>query len=281
MKIALKTVVFLLLMAGAGSAAAPDKSTRPLLRPAVESAAIKTIFAGLAPISSLRPKVRNKNSLILRQSSIKPKSQPSIATLDAKPQKRGLFKKLRDRKNNHRPTSGSSKGSVCGVKAIKGINISSIPGRLKGCGVQDPVKVSSVSGVSLSQQSIMDCTTAKALNSWIENGVKPTVKGKGGGVKTLQVAAHYNCRTRNNRKGARISEHGRGRAIDISAIILEDGTSLSVLRDWRSRNAKTMAKLHKLACGPFGTVLGPKSDRYHQDHFHFDTARYRSGPYCR
>ncbi|MEM9755898.1 MAG: extensin family protein, partial [Pseudomonadota bacterium] len=25
----------------------------------------------------------------------------------------------------------------------------------------------------------------------------------------------------------------------------------------------------------------PESDRFHQDHFHFDVADYRSGPYCR
>jgi len=39
--------------------------------------------------------------------------------------------------------------------------------------------------------------------------------------------------------------------------------------------------MHRAACGPFGTVLGPNADRFHQDHFHFDTARHRSGPYCR
>ena len=33
--------------------------------------------------------------------------------------------------------------------------------------------------------------------------------------------------------------------------------------------------------GGFGTVLGPESDQFHQDHFHFDTARHRGGPYCR
>jgi len=30
-----------------------------------------------------------------------------------------------------------------------------------------------------------------------------------------------------------------------------------------------------------GTVLGPEANRFHRDHFHFDTAEYRSGPYCR
>ncbi|MDX5403468.1 MAG: extensin family protein, partial [Rhodobacterales bacterium] len=25
----------------------------------------------------------------------------------------------------------------------------------------------------------------------------------------------------------------------------------------------------------------PESDRFHRDHFHFDTARHRNGPFCR
>jgi hypothetical protein len=28
-------------------------------------------------------------------------------------------------------------------------------------------------------------------------------------------------------------------------------------------------------------VLGPNANSFHRDHFHFDTARYRSGSYCR
>ncbi len=60
------------------------------------------------------------------------------------------------------------------------------------------------------------------------------------------------------------------------------GTDLSVLRGWRDpAQSKVLKKMHKAACGPFGTVLGPNADKYHQDHFHFDTARYRSGAYCR
>jgi len=97
----------------------------------------------------------------------------------------------------------------------------------------------------------------------------------------IQVAAHYACRTRNNRPGARLSEHALGIAIDISAFVLADGTRLTVLNDWRGRNGQLMKRLHASACGPFGTVLGPNSDRHHQDHFHFDVAEYRNGSYCR
>jgi hypothetical protein len=173
-------------------------------------------------------------------------------------------------------------GGICGNRAIQGRKIAPVPGRLAGCGVPDPVQVVSVGGVRLSQGSTMTCETAQSLYDWVEKGLKPAVGRTGGGVEGLRVVAHYSCRTRNNRTGAKISEHGKGKAIDIAAVQLKDGTALSVLKDWNTRRkGKILKQAHKAACGPFGTVLGPNSDRFHRDHFHFDTARYRSGPYCR
>ncbi|MEM1162633.1 MAG: extensin family protein, partial [Pseudomonadota bacterium] len=70
--------------------------------------------------------------------------------------------------------------------------------------------------------------------------------------------------------------------IDISAITLENGAVLSVLTGWNDRaQGPILQKAYRAACGPFGTTLGPRSDRYHRDHFHFDTARHRGGPVCR
>ena len=57
---------------------------------------------------------------------------------------------------------------------------------------------------------------------------------------------------------------------------------MTILNDWnRGTHGKALVKSHAAACGIFGTVLGPRSDGYHRDHFHFDTANYRSGAYCR
>ena len=96
------------------------------------------------------------------------------------------------------------------------------------------------------------------------------------------MLTHYACRTRNNLPGGRISEHGRGKAIDIAAINLNDGSAISVLDGWRDRRqARVLRQIHSAACGPFGTVLGPDADRYHRDHFHVDVARYSNGAYCR
>ncbi|MEE4118564.1 MAG: extensin family protein [Paracoccaceae bacterium] len=174
------------------------------------------------------------------------------------------------------------RGSVCGNRAIRGQAIPPVPGERAGCGIPEPVRITEVAGIRLSTSATVDCVTAQALHDWVERGAKPAVGSTGGGLVALQVAAHYACRTRNNRPGARVSEHGRGRAIDISALVLASGERITVLHGWRSRQTgPILRRMHAAACGPFGTVLGPEADRFHQDHFHFDTARYRSGPYCR
>jgi len=171
-------------------------------------------------------------------------------------------------------------GRLCGVAGIEGERIPEVTGR-GACGIQDPVSVTRVGGVELSRPTRMTCETAIALNDWVTRGATPILRGTGGGLAELRVAAGYVCKTRNSRSGARLSEHAKGNAIDISAFVLRDGSRLTVGRDWRSANASTMRRLHGAACGPFGTVLGPESDRFHQRHFHFDVADYPNGPYCR
>ncbi|WP_425037962.1 extensin family protein [Primorskyibacter sp. S187A] len=173
------------------------------------------------------------------------------------------------------------KGRLAGIRGIQGEQAGNIPGN-GACGIRNALRVTHVSGIRLTQAALMDKTTAKALKTWVDKGLKPAVGNMGGGVASIRVAAHYACRTRNNRPGAKLSEHGRGRAIDISAINLRNGDKISVLQHWGGgAKGRALQKMHRAACGPFGTVLGPNADRFHKDHFHFDTARYRSGSYCR
>ncbi|CTQ48167.1 extensin-like domain-containing protein [Jannaschia donghaensis] len=179
------------------------------------------------------------------------------------------------------PRQGQSGGGPCGRSSIVATRIDPVNGS-GACGIPNPVRVTAVGGVALSRPTRMNCATAVALDDWVRQGVLPTVGRTGGGAVALQVAAGYSCRTRNSRAGAKLSEHAKGNAIDISAITLANGERLTVLSDWgRGAKGRMLRTLWQRACGPFGTVLGPESDRYHRDHFHFDVAGYRSGPYCR
>ncbi|MEL7116020.1 MAG: extensin family protein [Pseudomonadota bacterium] len=222
---------------------------------------------GGAPEGSLFPSLRPNASAV--DSSITPTERP-----------RGLARIFKPR--DRTPESTSPYGAICGDPAIRGEVIDPIPGRIPGCGVPDAVRVYEVAGVALSTPASVNCRTASALNTWVRDAVIPTVGRRGGGVASLRVAAHYACRTRNHQPGAKISEHGKGNAIDISAINLADGSALTVEGGWRDVDQGPILKrLHRQACGPFGTVLGPESDRFHQNHFHLDVARHRGGPYCR
>lgn len=242
------------------------------------------IFCAMATLSCAGP-----------DTSQRPESRPSQtadATIDRSAienDQGGFFKSLRPAfrspkaiRQQRQQRAALAAGSVCGDPSIQGVVIGSVPGRIGGCGIENAVSITSVSGVSLSTKSKMDCGTARALRSWVDKSAKPALSRKGGGLREIKVAAHYACRRRNNSKTGKISEHGKGRAIDISAFRLKDGSEITVLRGWNARkSSKALRKMHADACGPFGTVLGPKANRFHLDHFHFDTARYRSGSYCR
>ena len=172
-------------------------------------------------------------------------------------------------------------GGLCGDPLLVGEPIGSVAGP-GVCGIKNAVSLRQVGNIRLTQAASIDCTTARALRQWVETGAVPAIGNRGGGIDSLKVAAHYACRTRNHRRGAKISEHGKGKAIDISAIRLKDGTEITLLEGWNSkRDGAALRTMWRAACGPFGTVLGPESDRFHRDHFHFDTASYRSGSYCR
>ncbi len=178
-------------------------------------------------------------------------------------------------------TAALQAGSVCGDIALQGERIGTHAGP-GACGVEDAVRLRSVSGVTLSTSAIIDCTTASALRTWVDTGLLPAVGNEGGGVQSIRVVAHYACRNRNNSSSGRLSEHANGRAIDIAGIGLRNGQEISVLTGWGTADdGSQLRRMWETACGPFGTVLGPEANAAHRDHFHFDTARYRSGSYCR
>jgi hypothetical protein len=155
----------------------------------------------------------------------------------------------------------------------------------RSCGVRNGWRVTAINGVRLSQPSIFNCAVLYSMSHWLERSMQPASEDAfGERIVKIEVPSAYACRTRNNKFGAKMSEHARGNAIDISSFTTESGEKISVLKDYGrwGRKAKFMRRIREEACGPFKTVLGPGSDRYHKDHFHFDRQRHRSGgAYCR
>lgn len=309
----------LLVLATTVMADAPETSLRPVARPQAEpvaapqqaaeprgsAAMLSTRQAPVIVTAAIRPQMAPYRAAVARVPDQRPataeaarpsgrqqiqsdrdRTQPAQA---GRQQRIGLFRSLRPLLRSRQVEKKAvarraqrAKGAVCGDPDIQGTVVGRVSGRISGCGIENAVRIRSVKGIPLSREATIDCTTAKTLKAWVQHGLKPAVGATGGGVARIRVIADYACRTRNNQRGAKISEHGKGRAVDIAGFTLRDGSEISVLNDWnRGHHGKILRHLHGSACGPFGTVLGPESDRFHRDHFHFDTASYRNGSYCR
>lgn len=263
---------------------AVDPGIRPLRNPRYSKLAEESVVAEVADIIavSLRPVRRPKDLTdkiaALRAASNAPGlglgTAPAEDEVDDEVDLASIAPPTKKERRKKKREQASMEGAVCGVPAIKGQEIAPIRSNVSGCGVKEAVAITSVSGVRLSQAATVDCTIAKALNSWVNEVAQPAFDGK---LAELRIAAHYTCRSRNNIKGAKVSEHGKGKAIDISAFILANGEVLTVKENYR----KLLRKIYKAACPYFKTTLGPGSDGYHEDHFHFDTSARDSGSYCR
>lgn len=176
--------------------------------------------------------------------------------------------------------------SICGVSlANMGVTAVALETIEEGrCGVTAPVEVASLDGgaVDISGEAIIGCATAEAFAGWVEDSVEPLALEKlGGKLTALRIVAGYDCRNRNNLSDTKLSEHGKGNAIDIAAFEIEG-------RGWVTVGQTTgveddfIVAVRASACGPFKTVLGPGSDPYHSDHLHVDLAQRRNGgTYCK
>ena len=140
------------------------------------------------------------------------------------------------------------------------------------CGAADVVRLEAITlreriRVPLNPPAVLRCPMAEALAHFMRNDVAPAVTELGAPLASVVNYDSYECRGRNRVAGARISEHGKGNAIDIRAIKLGNGTVVEltspiVTKDFRER-------MRLSACGRFNSVvetaqgssIGPPCDR--------------------
>jgi hypothetical protein len=172
--------------------------------------------------------------------------------------------------------------SACRLALSDAIAIApSIPD-IKGpgeCGGGDLVRLEAVvlpdqRRVSLKPAAILRCTMAAAIADWIRTDMAPLAQNLGSVVSDLDNFDSFDCRGRNGIAGAKMSEHGRANALDVRALKLANGQSISLTDRTVPREVRENV-LHSV-CARFSTVLGPGSDWYHEDHIHLDLAQRRN-----
>jgi hypothetical protein len=142
-----------------------------------------------------------------------------------------------------------------------------------GCGGEDLVRLEAVvlpdkHLVSVKPAAILRCSMASAVADWIRADMAPLAVSLGSVISDLDNFDSFECRGRNRVVGAKLSEHGRANALDVRALKLANGQSISLTDRTVSRELRESA-LHSV-CARFSTVLGPGSDWYHEDHIHLD-----------
>ncbi len=173
----------------------------------------------------------------------------------------------------------AERGPPCGEAGVEGERVEPVTGAGE-CGIDRPVRVERIAGVTLDPAPVLDCRLVKALGEWLAERATPLFAADGAALEGLGIAGGYVCRGINYDDEGDISEHGRGLAIDIARFERADGSTIAVLDGWGSADSgMLLARLHGDACGIFGTALGPESNAWHQDHFHYDAAGRRRA-YC-
>jgi hypothetical protein len=142
-----------------------------------------------------------------------------------------------------------------------------------GCGGEDLVRLEAVvlqdkRRVAVKPAATLRCAMASEVAAWVRTDVAPLALSLGSTISGLDNFDSYECRGFNRVPGAHLSEHGRANALDVRALSLANGQSISLTDRTVPRELRESV-LHSV-CTRFTTVLGPGSDGYHEDHIHLD-----------
>ena len=149
------------------------------------------------------------------------------------------------------------------------------------CGIDYPIELSGLSGgIGVKPAVKLNCEVTEAFAKWVKYELAPSSRYRyWSGVKTIRPLGGYSCRTMNSRRGNPMSEHARGNAIDVGKFVLKNGKEIDVRKKgfFAFRERGLLKAVRSDSCKYFNTVLGPGSDPFHKDHFHFDLRTRKTG----
>ncbi|MDR7034848.1 extensin family protein [Mesorhizobium sp. BE184] len=146
------------------------------------------------------------------------------------------------------------------------------------CGIAYPVKVSSIGSIAMKPAATLTCNMAATFAGWSKRELVPAARWRYmSGVKAIHQGSSYSCRKIAG-EGV-LSEHGKGNALDVMSIELNNGKDIDVrkqgLFSFRARGFLDTVRAD--GCEYFTTVLGPGYNYDHRNHFHFDIKSRKNG----
>lgn len=176
----------------------------------------------------------------------------------------------------------TSEPSECFLRLAKAAAIEAMP-RLIGpgaCGGSDMVRLDAVlltdgARVDINPAPTLRCPFAESFAAWIRDEAAPRAAKAGAALRRVDTFDDFDCRGRNRVNGAKLSEHGKGNAVDVRHLTLADHRVIGLTDMAAPKNLRE--ELRDSACHRFTTVLGPGSDGHHEAHIHLDTLERRRG----
>ena len=141
------------------------------------------------------------------------------------------------------------------------------------CGGRDMIRLDAVllpnrKRVEVRPTAILRCAMAESFAAWVRDEASDHIAALGDALRTVDTLGSYECRGRNSVADAKLSEHGKGNAIDVRALVLASGRHIDLTDEAVSKPLRD--NLRDSACHRFTTVLGPGADGHHNDHIHLD-----------
>ena len=141
------------------------------------------------------------------------------------------------------------------------------------CGGRDLIRLNAVlvpnrKRVEVRPTAVLRCAMAESFAAWLRDEASDYVTAMGDALRSVDTYGSYECRGRNWVADAKLSEHGKGNAIDLRALVLADGRHITFTDETVSKTLRD--DLRDSACHRFTTVLGPGADGHHNDHIHLD-----------
>lgn len=135
-------------------------------------------------------------------------------------------------------------------------------------------------GFEVSNLGPVACPLAEKFAGWARYGVDRAARQiLGTSLVRIETMGSYSCR--NIAGSSRRSAHATAEAIDVAGFVLADGRRIMLASAWDGSDADEREFLRVVqdsACKRFGTVLGPRYNAAHRDHFHLEL---EGASYCR
>ncbi|MEI2296959.1 extensin-like domain-containing protein [Ensifer sp. MJa1] len=201
------------------------------------------------------------------------------------PQQVAMLPRVRNPMSTPEYTGEMPRSEIACRQRLKklGVEFRDIPRISNGpsCGIDYPIELSGLSGnIDVRPAVKLNCEVTEAFAKWVKYELAPSSRYRyWSGVKTIKPLGGYSCRTMNSRRGNPMSEHAHGNAIDVGKFVLKNGKEIDVRKKgfFAFREKGLLKAVRSDSCKYFNTVLGPGSDPFHKDHFHFDLRSRKTG----